>query len=263
MKNKINIKYSIVSRGTERYNNSGYMAVSTIVKNNIHILNINHGITNSTLDNSYLKCKAKYSIENISFSRFQLITALMYQKHAKEITDNILILGLGNIGITCLFYLLDKKYKNITLYVKELKPYMNNLENVIMKNYNIQIKFVTQLQNLSLYKTFIETTGNTDILKKIFNDVDCNKKIIIISTPRDDSYLISPLTINRKNLVVIGGHELNGIDKIYKNKTFKKLLRNNNNKKYIKNFINIYDYSIKKLKDIKKQKNNFIEIFRY
>ena len=263
MQKEVNIKYSIVSRGTEKYNNNGYISVSEKLNSDKYILNIDHGIKKATLNTDYLKFKSVYTIENITFSRFQLITALMYEKHSHEINDSILILGLGNIGITCLFYLLDKKYKNIIIYVRKVTNYMSNLSLIVKQKYKVDIKYITELDNLSLYNTLIETTGASTILKNIFENIDCNKKVVILSTPREESYLISPLMINRKNLVVLGGHELNGIDKNYRNKIFKKLLKTNNRKKYIKNFINIYSYSDEKLKKIKNKKSNFIEIFKY
>lgn len=263
MKNKLDISYSIVSRGTEKYNNHGYMSVSEKVGPYKYILNIDHGIKETSLSNDFMKFKSIYGIENVAFSRFQLITALMYRKHKNEINDNIFILGLGNIGISCLFYLIDNNYKNITVYVKDITMYMTNLVSIIKKNYNIEIKIITSLEKISLYDTFIDTTGSSVILKYVFENIDFNKSIIILSTPRDESYHISPLAINRKNLTIIGGHELNGIDSEDRNKLFEKLLKINEEKKYLKEFINIYNYSSKQLEQIKNKKANFIEILKY
>lgn len=263
MNQELNISHSIVSRGTEKYDNHGYMSISEEINKYKYILNVDHGIKKATLNTEYLKFKSTYTIENIAFSRFQLITALVYEKHKSKIVDNILILGLGNIGLSCLFYLLDKNYKNITIYVREVTEYMFNLLIIIKQKYKIDIEYITKLEKTLSYNTFIETTGSSIVLKNIFEGIGYNKNIIILSTPRNESYLISPLIINRKNLVVIGGHELNGIDKIYKNKILKKLLEKNSKKEYVKEFINIYKYSIKKLKQIKNKKSNFIELFKY
>lgn len=69
--------------------------------------------------------------------------------------------------------------------------------------------------------------------------------------------------VNRKNLVIIGGHELNGIDMEKRQEIFEKILEVNRNKKYLKKLINEYDFSDKRLKSIKQHKSNFIEIFKY
>ena len=113
------------------------------------------------------------------------------------------------------------------------------------------------------YNTYIDTTGDSFILSKVFNNSDFNNTIIILSTPRDEKYLISPLMINRKNLTVIGGHELNGINVEHRQRIFENILKVNKNKKFLKEFINEYNYSEEKLKNIKQQKSNFIEIFKY
>ena len=183
----------------------------------------------------------------------------MYNKNI--IKDDIIIFGLGNIGLTCLFYLLDKKYKKITVFVKPNKD-LKNLKKIINKEYNVDIKIIYTLKHYN-YNTYIETTGDSYLLKSIFDNINYNKKLIILSTPREETFLLSPLSINRKNISVIGAHEINGIDNEYRNRVFNKLLRKNSKKKYLHNFVSIYDYSDKKLKEIKEQKGNFIEMFKY
>lgn len=262
MEEKVKIEYSIVSRGTEKYNNCGYMSISEKTNSYRYILNIDHGIKESNINNECLKFQSNYEIENMALSRFQLIIALMYKKHKKEIKDNILILGLGNIGISCLLYLLDKKYSNITIYVRKITDYLKNGITIIENCYNVKIKIITLLDDVIRYETFIDTTGSSNVLKILFNNMDNNKTIVILSTPRDNTFSISPLVINRKNLTIIGGHELNGIDKNYRNREYSKLLEENKDKDYLKQFVNIYCYSSKRLKEIIKQKNNFIEVFK-
>lgn len=260
---EVNICYSIVSRGTEKYNNCGYMAVSEDIGGYKYIMDVNHNIKKSLLNDRVIKFRDKYMIYNIVFSRFQLITALMYEKHKNEIKDNILILGLGNIGITCLFYLLDKGYKNITLYVRKIKNYMLELISIIESNYGVVVSLVETLEEVDNYNTYIDTTGSSEVLNCVFDNISFNKSIVILSTPREVDNFISLLTINRKNLTVIGSHEINGIDMDYRTKLFEVILDINAGKHYLKKFINIYDYSLGKLNDIKKNKNNFIEIFKY
>lgn len=258
---KVSIEYSIVSRGTEKYNNCGYMAISKIYNLSRYILNVDHNVKDTNLNANCLIAKSYYDIENIVFSRFQLITALTFERIKYRINDNILILGLGNIGISCLFYLLDNNFKNITIYVRNKNDKILNLLKLVKMEYNVDIKIISNFNYK--YDTYIDTTGDSIVLSNVFNNSNFNSTIIILSTPRDEKYLISPLMINRKNLTVIGGHELNGINVNLRQYIFEKVLEVNKTKKFLKEFINEHNYSEEKLKNIKRQKSNFIEIFKY
>lgn len=261
--NRLSIEYSIVSRGTEKYSNRGYMAVSSNIGSYRYIMNIDHNIINSDLKNKFLKAKSCYKIQNIAFSRFQLITALMFTRNKYQIDDGVLILGLGSIGFSCLLYLLDNGFKKITIYIKKINDKIEKLIEIVEKNYNVNIKIVYSLMFKNNYNTYIDTTGNSMVLKKVFECANFNSAIIILSTPREDEFLISPLTISRNNLIVIGGHELNGIENTKRQELFEKLLAANENKTFLETFVNIYNYSEQKLNSIKKQKSNFIEMFKY
>lgn len=258
---KVSIEYSIVSRGTEKYNNCGYMAISKRYNLSRYILNVDHNVKDTNLNANCLIAKSYYDIENIVFSRFQLITALTFERIKYRINDNILILGLGNIGISCLFYLLDNNFKNITIYVRNKNDKILNLLKLVKLEYNVDIKIISNFNYK--YDTYIDTTGDSIVLSNVFNNSNFNSTIIILSTPRDEKYLISPLMINRKNLTVIGGHELNGINVNLRQYIFEKVLEVNKTKKYLKEFINEHNYSEEKLKNIKRQKSNFIDIFKY
>lgn len=258
---KVSIEYSIVSRGTEKYSNCGYMAISKIYNLKRYILNTDHNIKNTNLNANCLKAKSCYDIENVVFSRFQLITALTFERIGYKINDNILLLGLGNVGISCLLYLLDNNFKNITVYVRNKNDNILNLLNLIKLKYNVDINIISEFNYK--YNTYIDTTGDSLVLSNIFNNSNFNSTIIILSTPRDEKYLISPLMINRKNLTVIGGHELNGINVKNRQYIFEKILEVNKTKRFLKEFINEYNYSKEKLKNIKRKKSNFIEMFKY
>lgn len=260
---KVSIEYSIVSRGTEKYNNCGYMAISKIYDSCRYILNADHNVKEVTLNTDYLKAKSCYSIENIIFSRFQLISALTFERIKYRINDNILLLGLGNIGLSCLMYLLDNKFKNISIYIRSKNDKVVNLVKLIKSQYNVDVNIIYELNHSYKYNTYIDTTGDSFVLNKIFDNSKFNNTIIILSTPRDEKYLISPLMINRKNLMIIGGHELNGISIEFRQYIFEKILKINKTKKYLKKFINEYNYSEIKLKSIIQKKSNFIEIFKY
>ena len=257
------IEYSIVSRGTEKYNNVGYMAITEIKNKNRYILNVDHGIKESKLTSGYLKANEEYTIHNIAFSRFQLISALMFNKHKKEIKDNILILGIGNLGITLLFYLLDKNYKKLTIYVREKNEMIIKLINIVKKEFQIDLNIVTKIEKEEKYNTYIDTTGSSEVIENIFNNINYNSTVVVLSTPRDEKYYISPLLINRYNITIIGGHEFNGVSYQYRQRVFNLLLKNNQNKEYINDFISEYNYSLEVLNRIKTKKDNFIEIFNY
>ncbi len=262
---EVNIDYSIISRGTEKYTNQGYMAISEIIDSYRYIMNINHNVKKGSLNNNCLKAKACYSIENIVFSRFQLITALAFERFKNIINDNILILGMGNLGISCLIYLLDNEFKSITIYVREKNNRILELLRLIKKEYRVNVTIITDINLIceKKFNTFIDTTGDSFVLKDIFNYSIYNSLIIILSTPRDEKYLISPLTINRKNLIVVGGHEINGISKVNRQKSYEQLLYNNKNKDYLKKFVNVHSYSELNLRKIKNSKSNFIDMFKY
>ena len=145
---KVSIEYSIVSRGTEKYNNCGYMAISKIYNLRRYILNVDHNVKNTNLNANCLIAKSCYDIENIVFSRFQLITALTFERIKYRINDNILILGLGNIGISCLFYLLDNNFKNYhdeyNGLKKDVKQGQKDLDNSIKDIKQVTMYYVNK-----------------------------------------------------------------------------------------------------------------------
>jgi threonine dehydrogenase-like Zn-dependent dehydrogenase len=260
---KIAIEFSIVSRGTEKYTNKGYMSISKVIDSKRYIINEDHNIKETNLINGCLKADSNYTIENVVFSRLQLITALVFERHKCVIDDNVLILGLGNIGIGCLMYLLDNGFKKITIYVKKENEKIRDLLKIIKCKYIIDVNVITCFNQSHKFNTYIDTTGSSLILKNIFEFSNFNNTIIILSTPREEKYLISPLMVNRKNLLIIGGHEFNGMSNEYRQNTYEKILKVNNNKEFLKKIINTYDFSQDKLNKIKNNKENFIEVFKY
>ena len=88
--------------------------------------------------------------------------------------------------------------------------------------------------------------------------------VIILSTPRDNEYLIDPLMVNRKNLTIYGGHEIFGYGKNKRNEVFNKILEENKVLESILiQYINIHDYSEEELNNIYNNKTNIIDIFKY
>ena len=256
--------YSIVSRGTEQYNNHGYIAITKPINSFRYLQNIDHNVLESKIDKDSVKIYEDYSIENIAVSRFQLIFELMYSRTEQYYNGEILITGFGNIGLGVLIGLLDKGYKKISILVKEEKPYMTKAITTINSNYNTNIKLFTyNTISIGDYNSYIECSGSSEAIKHIFSTCTSLSNIFIISTPKEQEYLIDPLLINRKNLKIFGGHEFNGIDKKQREIIFNQILKSNDKKTFLTNFISIYPYSENKLEEIKKSKNDLIEILKY
>lgn len=253
----VRTQYSIISRGTEKYSNCGYIGISYPLNDKQYILDINHGVLNSEINSHSIQFDAyKYSIVNIALSRFELITQILLNRF--KLRDNILILGLGNIGFSCLYSLLNSGYKNISIYSPQKRYNIISLE----KHYNVKIKIVSNISDD--YDTYIEATGSSNVLKSIFAKIGTFKDIVILSTPRDKSFFIDPLIINRKNLIIVGGHEINGVNKKTRETIFNNLLKKNEpNVELIKKYVNIHSYSDKIVEELLKKKTNFIDVIKY
>ena len=253
----VKIKYSIISRGTEKYIKHGYMGVSYPINKKQYILDVDHGIINSEINDRSLEFDAdKYSISNISFSRFELIPELFLKRF--KISDNILILGLGSLGIASLVALLSNGYKKISIYTKKLFNELNDLE----KYYNIKLNIVNKIEDQ--YNTYIDTTGNSTLLSELFDKIGYMRNVILLSTPRDNTFLINPLMINRKSLTINGFHELNGVKRSERLLTYNKILKKNLTLENILNkFVTIYDYNDKIVEQLIENKSNYINVIRY
>lgn len=250
------IKYSILSRGTEKYVGHGYMAISEPKNGKQYIFDLDHNILDTNEMKNKLSFPSNFSINNIVFSRFELISELLFRRVL--IQDNILICGLGSVGIACLINLLEHGYKKIFIYSKN--PF-HNLE-LIEKMYDVKLMQVDKIDDS--YKSYIELTGDSLVLKKIIESVSSLKDIVILSTPRDQNYFIDPLTINRKNLTIYGGHELIGYSDEFRNNVFSDLLRSNTKiENLIKHFISFHNFSSKKLEELLNKKENYIDVFKY
>lgn len=252
---KVKINYSIISRGTEKYGNNGYMGITENILGEKYIINSNHGVLYSYINDNALKFKDKYNINNIVVSRFELIVSICLNKYKPD--DNIIIFGLGSLGFSCLIYLLKKGYKHITVFSKNKK----NLK-IIESKFNCKIKIVNDLNED--YNTYIDCTGSSEVLKLIFENLTYNKKIYIISTPRDSKYLIDPLMINRKNISIFGGHEFNGIDVQKRNLLYSKILKENEEYSLLfSNYINYHKFTNKKYTELLDKKSNYYDVFTY
>lgn len=252
------IDYSVVSRGTEINGNKGYIAISKPIDNNRFLLVQDHKERFITTFKDSLECQ-NHNIKNIAFSRFEMISVLSLKKMIFK--DKILLCGIGNIGISCLIYLLDNGYKNIDILNNETKKYISNIINKLNSQYNSNIELIHTIKKE--YETYIDTTGKSIVIEQIFNNIGFNKVIFLIGTPRESTYLIDPLLIHRNNLILIGGHELNGISLNERKKIFKSLLCKNEKNKIINEIVNINPYRKNILEKLLNNKSHFIEVIEY
>lgn len=256
---KRDIEYSIVSRGTEKYGSQGYMGITRIVDNKrLFVLAKHFDKYIDTYKDSF-ELSSKYTIENIAISRFELMGALAIKPIKNLIKDNILITGFGSVGFTSLLYLLESGYKNINILTRNLNQYQETAIKKINNFYKTNIRFVKEYEH---YNTYIEATGSSEVIKNIVNVADNNSNIILIGTPRKETYFINPLDINRRNLRIIGGHELNGHTMEERTSLFNELLEKNKDKD-LKDFVNIYDETSNIRNKILNKKENFIEVIKY
>lgn len=255
---KREIEYSIISRGTEKSGSKGYMSVSKEIDGIRYLLVQDHKEKCIVSFKDSLNCYT-YDINNIAFSRFELIPSLVLNRNS--FNDNILLCGLGNIGITTLVYLLDNNYKNIDIYTNDLSNYVISGIELLKEIYKVNINLVDKIDKE--YNTYIDTTGVSSVLENIFENIKFNKDVFLIGTPRESKFLIDPLLIHRNNLRIIGAHEIRGIDKKLRQDTFKELLEINKNKEYLNKLINISPYEDDIIERKLESKSNFIEVIKY
>ena len=257
---KRDIEYTVVSRGTEKYGSQGYIGITTPIENKRFLVLSKHFDKYIDTYKDSFEIPIKYTIENIAVSRFELMGALTLKPILNLITDNILITGLGDLGFTALLYILENGYKNITIITRNIKDFQINAVKMLNVEYKANIKF-TDNYNLS-YNTYIVTTGNSNVIENIMETAENLSNIILLGVPREERYLINPLDVNRKNLKIIGGHELNGHSIKERTCLFKELLEIND-KKDLKKFVNIYHEQNGIREKILNSKENFIEVIKY
>ena len=256
---KRDIEYTIVSRGTEKYGSKGYMGITKEQGGKRNLVLARHYDKYIDTYKDSFEILDKYNIKNVAVSRFELMSAINLDSITNIINEDILIIGFGNVGFSCLIHLLKNGYRNINIFTNNVKDFQKNGLDQINKIIDSSIKFVNEIGK---YNTYIEATGNSDVIKNIFEITDDNTTIILLGTPRDESYFINPLDINRKNIKIIGAHELNGHTIEERRKVFKELLEENKNYNFDE-FVSIYNYELNIVDKILQNKNNFIEVIKY
>lgn len=253
------IEYSIVSRGTEKYGSKGYMGVTKEHDGKKLFVLAKHGDKYiDTLKDSF-EILPKYSIENIAISRFELMSALALKPILNLIKEKILIIGFGNLGFTNLRYLLKQGYKDISILTRNIKAFQIDGLNKLNERFKANVKFVEEFKG---YSTYIEATGSSDVIKSIMENIENTSTVILLGTPKEEKFLLSPLEISRKNLKIIGGHELNGHTQEERKKALNIILEENS-RDNLRDFVNIYKDKEGLVQDILTTKNNFIEVIKY
>lgn len=259
MKEKLKVEYTIISRGTEKYGSKGYMGISEPIDGRRYfILGKHYEKEVQTLNDSF-EFNDIYSIENITLSRFELISKITLDDKKNFINERIIICGLGSVGFASLIYLLDLGYKEIDILVNNKKKYVDSAILQLNNIYKADIKVVTKLSN---YSTYIEATGKSNIIKEIIGNITENSSVFLLGTPREGKYLIDPLEIHRKNINIFGGHELTGHSWKSRNNCFIDLLNKNKNKE-LRDFVNIYNEKNDIVNRVLQRKSNFFEVIKY
>lgn len=210
----IKIEYNIKSRGTERnYYSDGYIAISEIVGKKRYILPISHSISEiATLPSNCLWTKANVNIYKVAMARFSLISMLFLNKRKLPKSAKILVIGCGCVGFGLLFNLKYLKYKYVTYSSRHKGVFKDfvwkRIDNVMWEEYDI----------------IIDATGENDIIETAVEKCEKHAIIVLLGTPRNNPQ-ISMLMVHRKNLSILGAHELNGYTNHQRQTIFNKTLR--------------------------------------
>lgn len=257
------IEFSIISRGTEKESHSkGYMAVTYCdAHKKRKILLVPHGVRKSYASTNCLNIKDNVSIEKIAFSRFQLISAMMYKKNRSyfDKKKDILVIGSGSVGLTACMELARQGHKKIFLLSRKDKKI-----NLFKKIYGVDFKLIHNFKDIKKFSCIIDATGNSNVLRKIINLCVPFSTIFILGTPRKNSKVDS-LMIHRKNIRLIGSHEIFGVTNKERDDLFDEIIKEN--KKYpqylYEKISNTVNYSKRNRNKFIKTPKNVINIMRY
>ncbi len=261
------IEFSIISRGTEKESSSqGYMAVTS--SNSLgerKLIPIPHGIKRTFEDFNSLDIKKRVSIEKIAFSRFQLISAIMYKENKRLFKENknedILVIGSGSVGFTTCMELFRQGHKKIFILTRKNKKVPKT---IFQKAYKSTLRQINSINEVKKFNMIIDATGNSNVLKEIIANCNPFSNIFILGTPRKKP-LINVLMIHRKNIRLIGCHEIIGITQKERNELFDELLKENGKypDKLYKELIFMESYSKRNRKNILRKSKNIINVMQY
>ncbi len=209
--------FSFVSIGTENSGSNGYMSVSEVMNGRRLISPIDHNIQEIDENNEdNLEVSDEISIECLCMLRFQLISSLAL----KNMKDKVVcIYGCGAIGIGAYLECKRQHAKSVTIVTRR----KNAVEH--FKRW-INIEEYDGIKECDIY---IDCTGDEKYIYPIIDNCACGSIFYELGTPRT-SPCIDLLVVHRKNLSIMGGHELNGVSKRRRREECENL-----NKYYIKN----------------------------
>ena len=255
--------YSILSRGTEKASNSeGYMWVGLEMNGQEYIVApVSHNI--QFLDNfpqGSLKCGTKNDINLISFCRFALMSNILLQANRALLSDKnvkVAIIGAGAVGLTACYEFLRVGFKSVDIIYKE-----KHLRRVSLLSNNINCVCLERFDPKS-YNVLIDATGNSISILNIIQNSLPHTKIFLLGVPFDNPN-IGLLDFYRKNLTLIGSHELRISDQDRQN-LFLQLLDNYSASNInFSDYVDCHYYSKKTRKELlNKDLNKPINIFKY
>ena len=245
------MEYSIISRGTERKGRKGYMAISErTVDGNRVIVPQNHGGGKVYVDDTCLVCP-DINITNLVVMRFQLIALLAIKTIKSNEIKRACVFGSGAVGFATV---IECFRLGIDAVLVSKKKYIDN-------------HFATiEFENLEIekYDLLIDCTGSYNVLDYIIFNCSQNSTILLIGVP-PEKCIFDIHIIHKKNLQLIGGHEINGINWTVRQMEFEKLYNWHKNKMgEFDKYIQFHHYSISTLEKIL---NNNIDkpfnVFKY
>lgn len=235
-------EYSFVSIGTEKNGSKGYMNVSSVINKYRIISPETHEKSEICLKNAdNLYVSSNLEIELICMMRFQLISALSLRDVKGK---RVCIMGMGAVGVGAYMECIRQKAKTVTI-VSSRKEAVFHYTGII------DIKKSWDSRD---YDVYIECTGTNAKCLCILAKCLPGSMIFLLGTPRN-SPNVNLLDIHRKNLTLIGGHELNGITNQRRQLFFSQLekyyIKNYNKmKKMAKYFVKIHEYNSETLNEI-------------
>lgn len=257
-------KYSVLSRGSEEKGGfKGYIWVGEN-NNNWVITQDEHGILKSEKKAGMLECNGNKNIKSLAIARFQLMAAIMMKKNKKFIDKNskILLLGLGNVGLGTILELIRNNRKKIYIFLRNKNKKI--IIDEINTKYKTDIKIIYEIEDLKEFDNIIDATGSREVLNAIIDKICNHTNLILMGTPREGP-TINLLNIHRKNIRIIGAHEINGITEKERQKLFSSTLKfcSRNMLKSLESFIVIHNYTKTAVKEAIQDRNNIIHIFKY
>ena len=96
----------------------------------------------------------------------------------------------------------------------------------------------------------IDCTGSSNVIDYIISNCETGSTILLVGTPENDTFL-NIYNIHKKNIHLIGGHEITGIDWATRQKEFRNLYDWHKSRVgEFREYIHFYCYSVNTLRQI-------------